>query len=127
LKKVVIFIKKQKETKMNTLKTLFDLIVVYIMLALVWVVNAWGYQVLWNDLILNIWQMFSTGDIVNTFRISYGVFFAITVGIGIIYNPHQKDNDKEVSISEACGIIFSKLFGKIISIGIVILVTSIIF
>lgn len=113
--------------KTNTMKTLFDLIVVYIMLALIWVVNAWGYQVLWNDLILNIWQMFSTGDIVNTFRISYGVFFAITVGIGIIYNPHKRDSDKEVSISEACGIIFSKLIGKIISIGIVILVTSVLF
>ena len=113
--------------KTNTMKTLFDLIVVYIMLVLIWVVNAWGYQVLWNDLILNIWQMFSTGDIVNTFRISYGVFFAITVGIGIIYNPHKRDNDKEVSISKACSIIFSKLIGKIIVIGVVILVTSVLF
>lgn len=125
--KKLLSLLKAEGNKMNTLKTLFDLIVVYIMLALVWVVNAWGYQVLWNDLILNIWQMFSTGDIVNTFRISYGVFFAITVGIGIIYNPHKKDKDKEVSISEACSIIISKLFGKIISIGVVILVTSVLF
>ena len=37
----------------------------------IWAVNAFGYQVFWNEVVLNIWQLFSTGDIINTMRI-YG-------------------------------------------------------
>ena len=50
-------------------------------------VTAWGYQVFWNNLVLNIWQLFTTVDVINTMKISYGVFFAIVVAISLVYNP----------------------------------------
>ena len=29
-------------------------------------VSAWSYQVFWNEVVLNIWQLFTTEDVLNT-------------------------------------------------------------
>lgn len=88
-------------------------------------VTAWGLQVFWNHLVLNIWQLFTTVDVVNTMQISYGVFLAITFGIGLVYDPSEKHEVKDVS--EAVMVVLSKAFTKVITIGIVLLVTTLVF
>ena len=88
-------------------------------------VTAWGFMVFWNHLVLNIWQLFTTVDVVNTMQVSYGVFLAIAFGIGLVYNPSEKyevDN-----VSEAVMVVLSKTFTKVITICLVLLVTSIVF
>lgn len=89
-------------------------------------VTAWGFQVFWNHLVLNIWQLFTTVDVVNTMQISYGVFLAIAFGIGLVYNsPSEKHEVKDVN--EAVMVVLSKAFTKVITICLVLLVTSIVF
>ena len=87
-------------------------------------VTAWGFQVFWNHLVLNIWQLFTTVDVVNTMQISYGVFLAIAFGIGLVYNPPSEKVD---NVSEAVMVVLSKAFTKVLTICLVLLVTSIIF
>lgn len=88
-------------------------------------VTAWGFQVFWNHLVLNIWQLFTTVDVINTMQISYGVFFAIAVAIGLVYNPPV--TEKTDDIGEAFGIVLSKTLTKVITICLTLLVTSIVF
>jgi hypothetical protein len=88
-------------------------------------VTAWGFQVFWNHLVLNIWQLFTTVDVVNTMQISYGVFLVIAFGIGLVYNPSEKYEVDDVG--EAVMVVLSKAFTKVITICLVLLVTSIIF
>lgn len=95
-----------------------------LMVAISVIVVAWGYQVFWNDVVLNVWQLFSTGDVINTFRITYGTCIAIALGISLIY---PKKADEKLSITEAVNIIFIKAVSKVIMIGITLLVTSIVF
>ena len=89
-------------------------------------VTAWGLQVFWNHLVLNIWQLFTTVDVVNTMQISYGVFLAIVFGIGLVYNP-PSEKYKVDDVSEALMNVLSEAFTKVITICIVLLVTSIVF
>ena len=89
-------------------------------------VTAWGFQVFWNHLVLNIWQLFTTVDVVNTMQTSYGVFLAIAFGIGLVYNPSEKHVEVN-DVSEATMVVLSKAFTKVITICLVLLVTSIIF
>lgn len=89
-------------------------------------VTAWGLQVFWNNLVLNIWQLFTTVDVVNTMQISYGVFLAITFGIGLVYD-HPSEKHEVDDVSEAAMVVLSKAFTKVITIGIVLLATSIVF
>lgn len=108
------------------MKIAFEFIVVYLLMALSLLVNAWGYQVIWNDLVLNIWQLFSTGDVINTYKLSYGVCFAIAVGLAFILS-NKKSDSEGLSVAEASGKVFAHLISKLIMIGIVILVTAIVF
>ena len=87
-------------------------------------VTAWGLQVFWNHLVLNIWQLFTTVDVVNTMQISYWVFLAIAFGIGLVYNSPSEKVD---NVSEAVMVVLSKAFVKVITICLVLLVTSIVF
>ena len=87
-------------------------------------ITAWGLQVFWNHLVLNIWQLFTTVDVVNTMQISYGVFLAIAFGIGLVYNPPSENVD---DVGEAVMVVLSKAFTKVISICLVLLATSIVF
>ena len=34
-------------------------------------VNAFAFQVFWNEVILNIWQIYETIDVVNAMRLPY--------------------------------------------------------
>lgn len=89
-------------------------------------VTAWGLQVFWNHLVLNIWQLFTTVDVVNTMQISYGVFLAIAFGIGLVYNPPTEKHEVD-DVGEAVMVVLSKAFTKVLTIGITLLATSIIF
>lgn len=95
-----------------------------LMAAISIIVVAWGYQVFWNDVVLNVWQLFSTGDVINTFRMTYGACVAIACGISLIY---PKKADEKLSTSEVVNKIFIKAVSKVIMIGLTLLVTSIVF
>lgn len=89
-------------------------------------VDAWGFQVFWNDIVLNVWQMLSSGDVLNTMNIKYGAFVAISVGLGML-----KINDNDTGIKknpeEAISMATTKIFAKLTMIGIALLVVSIVF
>lgn len=89
-------------------------------------VTAWGLQVFWNHLVLNIWQLFTTVDVVNTMQISYGVFLAIAIAIGLVYNPPTEKYEVD-DVGEAVMVVLSKAFTKVITIVITLLVTSLVF
>ena len=88
-------------------------------------VTAWGFQVLWNHLVLNVWQLFTTVDVINTMHLSYGVFFAIAVAINLVYSP--QNTKKTDSIGEALIILLPEMISKVITICLTLLVTSIVF
>ena len=88
-------------------------------------VVAWGYQIVWNDIVLNVWQMFTSGDVNNTMRISYGACLAIAIGLGLIYQ--KKSEEKTADIKEAATLVIGKSITRIIMIGLTLLVTSIVF
>lgn len=90
-------------------------------------VTAWGLQVFWNHLVLNIWQLFTTVDVVNTMQISYGVFLAIAFGIGLVYNHPPSEKYEVDGVGEAVKVVLSKAFTKVLTICLVLLVTSIVF
>lgn len=105
------------------MKVLGDLILGVMLVFLSTFVVAWGYQVFWNEVVLNVWQMFTSGDIINTMRISYGACLAIAIGLGLIY---QKKGE-EKTIKEASTLIIAKSISRIIMISLTLLVTSIVF
>lgn len=88
-------------------------------------VDAWGFQVFWNDIVLNVWQMLSSGDIINTMNIKYGAFVAISVGLGIL--DINKNTEISKSHDEAITMGTTKIFAKLTMIGIALLVVSIVF
>lgn len=88
-------------------------------------VVAWGYQVFWNEVVLNVWQMITSGDVINTMRISYGACLAIAIGLGLIYQ--KKSEEKTADIKEAATLVIGKSITRIIMIGLTLLVTSIVF
>ena len=90
-------------------------------------VTAWGLQVFWNHLVLNIWQLFTTVDVVNTMQISYGVFLAIAFGIGLVWNTQESEKHEVEDVGEAVMVVLSKAFTKVITICLVLLITSIVF
>ena len=107
------------------MKKLGTFICIMLMLISSYFVTAWGYQVFWNNLVLNIWQLFTTVDVINTMQISYGVFFAIVVAISLVYNP--KVTETTDSIGEAFKILLSKAIVKVITICLTLIVTAIVF
>lgn len=108
---------------MQKFLTLLGIILIAISLDFV---TAWGFQVFWNHLVLNIWQLFTTVDVVNTMQISYGVFLAIAIAIGLVYNPPTEKYEVD-DVGEAVMVVLSKAFTKVITICLVLLVTSLIF
>ena len=100
-------------------------IIMLLLVILSHIVNAWGLQVFWNELVLNIWQLFTTADVINTMQISYGVFLAISFGLGLIWNSKSdKPTDDPV---EAVEMSLMRMAGKIILICITLLVITIVF
>lgn len=106
------------------MKFLTGLFAGLLMAAISNIVVAWGFQVFWNDVVLNVWQLFSTGDVINTFRITYGACIAIAFGLVLIL---PKKADEKLSISEVFNKVLIMTISKVIMIGITLLVTSIIF
>lgn len=88
-------------------------------------VNAWGYQVFWNEIVLNVWQLFTETDVINTMQISYWIFFVIAVGIGLIWSP--KLEEVTDNLMEAFVKVVPIIITKLIKIGIVLLLTAIVF
>lgn len=86
-------------------------------------VDALGYQIFWNDIVLNVWEIFSAGTVPTT--LTYGVCVAISVGIGLLRIGKREVKNKEYSkaMAESCGTIVTKL----IWIGVTLLVVGIIF
>lgn len=107
------------------MKKLGTFICIMLMLIASYFVTAWGFQVFWNHLVLNIWQLFTTVDVINTMQISYGVFVAIAVGINLIYKP--KVTEMTDSVKEAFEMLLSKTITKIITICLTLIVTAIVF
>lgn len=87
-------------------------------------VTAWGYQIVWNDIVLNIWQMFADGNVVNTLALPYGVFVAITAGVGLI-SKHKPDESE--TVEEAVTKALGRIVTKLIWIGITVLIVSVVF
>lgn len=88
-------------------------------------VNAWGYQVFWNEIVLNVWQLFTEADVINTMQISYWVFFVIAVGIGLLWSPKLEEGTD--NLAEAFMKVFPIIITKFIKIGIVLVLTAIVF
>lgn len=88
-------------------------------------VNAWGYQVFWNEIVLNVWQLFTEADVINTMQISYKVFFVIAIGIGLLWSP--KLTESTDNLAEAFMKVVPIITAKLIKIGIVLLLTAIVF
>lgn len=88
-------------------------------------VNAWGYQVFWNEIVLNVWQLFTEADVINTMQISYKVFFVIAIGIGLLWSP--KLTESTDNLAEAFLKVVPIIITKLIKIGIVLLLTAIVF
>lgn len=107
------------------MKKFGTVIIMLLLVILSHLVNAWGLQVLWNELVLNIWQLFATADVINTMQISYGVFLAISFGLVLIRNlKSDKSTDDPVKAVEMC---MMRMAGKIILICITLLVITIVF
>ena len=107
------------------MKKLGTFICIMLMLIASYFVTAWGFQVFWNHLVLNIWQLFTTVDVINTMQISYGVFVAIAVGINLVYK--LKVTEKTDSVKEAFEMLLSKIITKVITICLTLIVTAIVF
>jgi hypothetical protein len=107
------------------MKVIGEFIVALLMVFVASVVVAWGYQVFWNEVVLNIWQLFTSSDVLNTFRINYGACLAIAFGIGLIHNKNAEVETK--SVSETASYVMSKSVSKVIMICVTLLVTSLVF
>lgn len=88
-------------------------------------VNAWGYQVFWNEIVLNVWQLFTEADVINTMQISYKIFFVIAIGIGLLWSPKLEEGTD--NLAEAFLKVVPIIITKLIKIGIVLLIAAIVF
>lgn len=107
------------------MKVFGELIVSLLMVVVASLVVAWGYQVFWNEVVLNVWQLFATGDVLTTMRIPYGACLAIAFGITMIHS--KKTEEKTKSVSETVRLVMTKSVSKVIMICITLLVTSLVF
>ena len=107
------------------MKVVGEFIVALLMVLVASVVVAWGYQVFWNEVVLNVWQLFTTGDVLTTMRIPYGACLAIAFGITMIHSKKAETETK--SVSETVSYVMSKSVSKVIMIGVTLLVTSLVF
>ena len=107
------------------MKVFGEIIVALLMVVVASLVVAWGYQVFWNEVVLNVWQLFTTSDVLTTLRVPYGACLAIAFGIGLIHS--KKVDVRAETVSETVSIVMSKSISKVIMICITLLVTSIVF
>lgn len=105
-------------------KALGEMVLALFLVFIASFVTAWGYQVFWNEVVLNVWQMFTSGDVLNTMKISYGACLAIAVSLTLIY---KRKADKTLPVSEAAIEVCSVMVSKVIMILITLLVTGFVF
>lgn len=105
-------------------KALGEMVLALFLMFIASFVTAWGYQVFWNEVVLNVWQMFTSGDVLNTMKISYDACLAIAVSLTLIY---RRKADKTRSFPEAATEVCSVMVSKIIMIFITLLVTGYVF
>jgi len=107
------------------MKVIGEFIVALLMVLVASLVAAWGYQVFWNEVVLNVWQLFTSSDVLNTFQINYGACLAIAFGICLI---HSKKSEVETkTVSETVSYVMTKSVSKIIMICVTLLITSLVF
>lgn len=113
------------------MKLVLKIIVLLLVAFISCFVVAWGYQVFWNEIVLNIWQMFASTDVYTTMRIPYGVFLAITVGTGLIWTRRKDITKIDISNTEEfakfLGEIFTQLLARICIIYITLTIVYIVF
>lgn len=107
------------------MKVIGEFIVALLMVLVASLVVAWGYQVFWNEVVLNVWQLFATGDVLTTLRIPYGACLAIAFGISMIHSKKAETETK--SVSETVSYVMTKSVSRVIMIGVTLLVTSLVF
>ena len=88
-------------------------------------VNALSFQVFWNEVILNIWQLFEPVDVINTMKLSYGAFVALAFGLVMVRSIKSTEPDKDEA--EVIKIAIGKLLTKLIYIFLTLLAVAIIF
>ena len=89
-------------------------------------VNAFAFQVFWNEVILNIWQLFETNDVVNTMKLSYGAFVALTLGL-VLVSSNNKSLESDKDKVEVVKIAIGKILTKLVYIFLTLLAVAIIF
>ena len=89
-------------------------------------VNALAFQVFWNEVILNIWQLFEPVDVINTMKLSYGAFVALTLGL-VLVRSNNKSLEPDKDEVEGVKIAIGKILAKLVYIFLTLLAVTIIF
>lgn len=89
-------------------------------------VNALAFQVFWNEVILNIWQLFEPVDVINTMKLSYGAFIVLALGLVMVRSNNNK-TEPDKNYEEILKIAIGKIFTKLVYIGLTLLAVAIIF
>lgn len=89
-------------------------------------VNALSFQVFWNEVILNIWQLFEPVDVINTMKLSYGAFVVIALGL-VMVRSNNKSTEPDKNYEEILKIAIGKILTKLVYIGLTLLAVAIIF
>ena len=89
-------------------------------------VNAFAFQVFWNEVILNIWQLFESVDVINTMKLSYGAFIVLTLGL-VMVRSNNKSTEPDKDDEEIIKIAIGKILTKLVYIGLTLLAVAIIF
>lgn len=89
-------------------------------------VNAFAFQVFWNEVILNIWQLFEPVDVINTMKLSYGAFIVLALGL-VMVRSNNKSTEPDKNYEEILKIAIGKILTKLVYIGLTLLVVAIIF
>ena len=89
-------------------------------------VNAFAFQVFWNEVILNIWQLYETVDVVNAMSLPYGAFVALALGLMCV-RGNNNTTEPEKNYEEILKIAIGKILTKLVYIGLTLLAVAIIF
>ena len=89
-------------------------------------VSALAFQVFWNEVILNIWQLFEPVDVINTMKLSYGAFVALTLGL-VLGSSNNKSLESDKDKVEVVKIAIGKILTKLVYIFLTLLAVAIIF
>lgn len=89
-------------------------------------VNAFAFQVFWNEVILNIWQLFEPVDVINTMKLSYGAFIVLALGL-VMVRSNNKSTEPDKNYEEILKIAIGKILTKLVYIGLTLLAVAIIF